>query len=191
MSNKAKYTSAKDIFSRKVEFPVNNDLPGKADYILEESKQFLLSTIETAESLKKKINLILIFTFSAISIMFSAIVNGLNIVEFNHNIIFVLFLLLASYSITSIILVFHGFIPKNQHANGNEPANLIRQENVDQSLPVMKIATAMRYQDMIIINHKANIKLAGAVKLAALNLVISPLLILTLLITLRRFCIYF
>lgn len=153
----------------------------KADFIYDTSKEFLLNAVDMTKRLLHKVILILGFAFSIMSLCASKIVLILSNSEqaandFNNTLIWVLSLVIIEYAIIACVLFWRGLSPKHWSASGNEPANIIVQENINQSLAFMKLGEAINHQTKIDQNITENEKISSSIRFAAWSLVILPIL---------------
>lgn len=171
-NNKLTYLSSKKILDRKIDFGKVDELRKKSDFIFEESKLYFINTDEAIESLKKKMNFVLIYTFSVISILFSVIFKQvltnnalINVSEINNQTLFIaLCLFFPTHVGVASYLVIFGFSSAKTYLSGNAPANLIKLDFISQPLPIMKIMNAIGYQDQIAFNLSVSSQIAKVIK---------------------------
>jgi len=161
-------------FRPNLSIDLNSDkLTEKAEFIYNNTKEYLLNTIETREILQKKTLLILSFIFAFISFSIFHIVD---LAEKNSPVWLSTFTMISIiYLIMAILLIINCFYPKDEATSGNEPRNLLIQKNIDQQYAVMLITETMRYQERIDINKKSNKKTVRWVKTTIWGLIIAPI----------------
>ena len=162
--NEKKSQPAEDLFRPKLSIDVTSkDILKKAEFIHDNSKEYLLNTIETRNNLEKKGILILSFIFAFISF---CIFHTLNLPEKNLHLWTIFFILtIVFYLLIAIPLVFKCVYPKHKAISGNEPRNLLIQKNIEQHYEIMVIAETMTYQERINTNEIANKKTVFWLKL--------------------------
>lgn len=154
----------------------------KLDFILEESKQRLKSSIDCSDSLDKKSIFIISYFIAAITAAIGYILTKYNYqIPFKENII--LFLPVIFYLLSNMGLVWMALrkiMPLSYYPLGNEPKKLLRQDICNQKFEKIITAYLNNLQHQITENSEDNRLKAKTVKLcinlAVLALVISVIL---------------
>jgi hypothetical protein len=165
---------AEELFRPELSIDLDSkDILKKAEFIHDNSKEYLLNTIDTSSNLEKKALLILSFIFAFISFGIFQIVT---LIE-KHSLLWINFFipLILVYLCIAILLAFKCFYPNDSAISGNEPRNLLDQNNIEQQYELMLIAETITYQERINDNKKLNEKMAYWVKTAIIILTLSTI----------------
>jgi hypothetical protein len=171
----------------------------KADFIYNNSKEYLLNTIDNFKKLQTKIILILGFIFSFATFASMKIVSmyeeHTRFIEtlnphysrilylssdsyyfINHLSAFLLYLTIL-YLLVAAILVIQAFYPKNRYTSGNEPREIIYQKFLDQDISLIKVRESINYQKRINLNSKTNKKTATIIKGSLISMILFPIIL--------------
>lgn len=154
----------------------------KAHFIHNSCKEYLNGILSSIERLQQKAYAILAFSFAFMSFSLFRIIDlakYLNNPEqhiLSTKIIEALFIIIMEYLIISIIMIFSVIYPKKKHIAGNDPINLISQENIDRALTQLLMDESSTYQDKIDINLSTNKRMSKIIKTATASLFILPVI---------------
>lgn len=143
------------------------DLSKKANFVFNECKQRLLSTIETANILQKKAVLILGFIFSIVSLSISKLIDLYSfdkihiLTIYDSKIAFFLIAISISYALVAMLILLSCFVPRYLSPAGNEPVNFLVPERINRTLSLILLDEARTYQKRILINDAVNEKTAS------------------------------
>ena len=174
-SNEKKSQPTENVFPPDLGVDVNSkEILKKAEFIHDNSKEYLLKISESRETLQKKTLLILSFIFAFISF---SIFHVINLAEKNSYLWICFFTItILFYLITAIFLVLKCFYPKEDAISGNEPKNLLTQGNIDQQYALMLITETMTYQERIDKNDISNKKTVLWLKCSIWSIILTPVL---------------
>ena len=154
----------------------------KAQFLFNSCKDFLDNTVISMEQLQQKGFALLAFSFAFMSfsffriIDFSKYLSNPNLHTFYLKIIIILSLISVEYLCISTIVIFLVLYPKKKGVSGNEPKNIISQDNIDRAFTDLLIDEASTYHEKIEANLIINKTSSLTIKCSIIGMFFFPII---------------